>query len=101
MAISPENSPPEFDRIAQSIQQAAQQREGNCLELLALLRLIEQQHQTIRESLFRDALPDNRQILYSLLRDIEVNGGWPYIQRMKLAEFLTHFENEPEETPEA
>jgi hypothetical protein len=39
-------------------------------------------------------LPDNRQALYSLLRDIEAEGGWPYIERMRLQAFLTNLEQE-------
>ena len=63
---------------------------GLVVALLALLRLLEQRHRDICETLFYDALPDNRQTLYALLRDIEVNGGWPYIQRMKLQALLAN-----------
>ncbi|WP_228037813.1 hypothetical protein [Nodosilinea sp. LEGE 06152] len=76
--------------LSQSIDRAALARRGQTLNLLALLRLLEQQHRDICETLFRDALPDNRQHLYALLRDIEVSGGWPYIQRMKLQALLAN-----------
>jgi hypothetical protein len=76
--------PPDLQQIAQLIEQAATQRQADSLALLALLRTLEQCHREIRETLFRDALPSSRHQLYALLRDIEVSGGWPYIQRMKL-----------------
>lgn len=75
---------PEFEAIATLIQAAAQARRGDSHGLLALLRLLEELHRQIRDDLFQDSLPDNRQALYKLLRDIETQGGWPYIHRMKL-----------------
>ncbi|MGL5084006.1 MAG: hypothetical protein ACRC8A_21175 [Microcoleaceae cyanobacterium] len=57
---------------------------GDPLALLALLRTLESLHQEIRDSLFQETLPDNRQALYHLLREIESQGGWPYIPRMSL-----------------
>lgn len=62
----------------------ADSHQGNPLALLALLRALEQSHRQIRENLFQASLPDSRQVLYALLRDIEESGGWPYIDRMKL-----------------
>ncbi|MEY3298992.1 MAG: hypothetical protein RLZZ597_2252 [Cyanobacteriota bacterium] len=85
--------PQDLQDIAAAIDQAAQGRAGDSLALLALLRLLEQHHRDICETLFRDALPSNRHTLYSLLRDIEVQGGWPYIQRMKLRSLLAHYPN--------
>lgn len=86
----PESLPEDLQALSQSIDRAALARRGQSLSLLALLRLLEQQHRDICETLFRDALPDNRQHLYALLRDIEVSGGWPYIQRMKLQALLAN-----------
>jgi hypothetical protein len=68
--------------------------EGDCFELLSLLRTLESLHRQIRDNLFQAALPDNRQKLYALLREIEENGGWPYIERMKLRQLLTNLEAE-------
>ena len=82
--------PEDLDQLSQLIDHAALQRKGESSHLLALLRLLEQHHRDICETLFYDALPDNRQNLYALLRDIELNGGWPYIQRMKLKALLAH-----------
>ncbi|NEQ48805.1 MAG: hypothetical protein F6K11_01555 [Leptolyngbya sp. SIO3F4] len=78
----------DIEEIRIAVQVAAQKRAGDCEALLALLRQLESLHQDIRETLFQESLPTNRQHLYNLLRDIEVNGGWPYIQRMKLTELL-------------
>jgi hypothetical protein len=72
----------------------AQEYQGDSLALLAVLRLLEQVHQEIRDSLFQQALPDNRQSLYKLLRDIETKGGWPYIYRMRLQSILEKMELE-------
>lgn len=87
----------DLEGIATIIQTVAQQHQGQSLELLAILRLLEQLHQEIRDNFFQEALPDNRQALYALLRDIETSGGWPYIHRMKLQAFLANFPPELEE----
>jgi hypothetical protein len=82
--------PEDLDQLSKLIDQVALERQGKSTALLALLRLLEERHRDICETLFYDALPDNRQHLYALLRDIEVNGGWPYIQRMKLQALLAN-----------
>ncbi|MEO1591819.1 MAG: hypothetical protein AAFU71_11075 [Cyanobacteria bacterium J06632_22] len=84
----PTSTDAELLELTTGIRSLAEARRGNCLALLDLLRKLEEQHQHIRETLFREALPDNRQVLYRLLRDIEINGGWPYIKRMTLAELM-------------
>ncbi|MBE9078683.1 hypothetical protein IQ241_15505 [Romeria aff. gracilis LEGE 07310] len=84
--------PEDLQHLSQLIQAAAHQRDGDCPALLDLLRTLESLHSEIRDTLFRDALPNNRQRLYSLLRDIELQGGWPYIQRMKLSAFLVNLD---------
>ncbi|MEP0868404.1 hypothetical protein NDA01_01155 [Trichocoleus desertorum AS-A10] len=87
---------PDFAAIAQVVRTSAQSHEGDCLTLLALLRLLESLHREISDSFFQDSLPTNRQALYALLRDIEAEGGWPYIHRMKLQGLLV---NLPPEDP--
>ena len=87
---SPHNLPADLSELTRAIHTAAQNREGNCLALLELLRLLDTLHSDIRDTLFRDALPNNRQRLYRLLRDIEQQGGWPYIKRMQLVALLEH-----------
>jgi hypothetical protein len=72
----------------ETIWQVAQERKTNALALLAILRILENLHREIRDSLFQESLPENRQSLYKLLKDIETKGGWPYIYRMKLSSFL-------------
>jgi hypothetical protein len=44
--------------------------------------------------MFQVSLPDNRQALYALLKDIESQGGWPYIERMKLQSLLANLQAE-------
>ncbi len=88
--------PAELAAIAKLVRDTANRYEGQNLNLLALLRLIEALHQEIRDELFQKSLPDNRQALYAMLRDIETSGGWPYIHRMKLQAFLAALSAEPE-----
>ncbi|MEO1521861.1 MAG: hypothetical protein AAFU78_13950 [Cyanobacteria bacterium J06633_2] len=66
----------------------AQHHEGDNIALLTLLRTLETAHREICDSFFQDALPKNRQQLYSFLREIEAEGGWPYIPRMKMRSLL-------------
>ena len=83
---SPLNS--SVEAITQSIKQEALKAKDDTTELLSLLRVLEGLHRHIRDDYFLSVLPDNRQALYALLRDIEQNGGWPYIPRIKLQKFL-------------
>jgi 5'-deoxynucleotidase YfbR-like HD superfamily hydrolase len=76
--------------IASAVHDATEVCQGDSKAILALLRQLEQLHREIRDGAFQDSLPDNRQGLYSLLKDIESEGGWPYIERMRLQAFLTH-----------
>ncbi|RCJ26141.1 hypothetical protein A6770_26780 [Nostoc minutum NIES-26] len=64
--------------------------QGDAIALLNLLRQLEQLHREIRDGAFQESLPDNRQQLYALLKDIESEGGWPYIERMRLQVFLAN-----------
>lgn len=77
-----------FEQISQLIQQETIKVQGDSKALLAILRMLEQIHRNIRDDYFLDTLPANRQALYALLRDIEQEGGWPYIPRFKLKKFL-------------
>ncbi|CEJ48424.1 hypothetical protein [Umezakia ovalisporum] len=78
----------QLQAIATAVYDIASLSQGDPIALLALLRHLEQLHRDIRDSAFQESLPDNRQKLYSLLRDIESQGGWPYIERMRLQTFL-------------
>ncbi|MGD1852907.1 MAG: hypothetical protein ACFB2W_01530 [Leptolyngbyaceae cyanobacterium] len=84
----PDSGSADLEEIRLAVEAAAQKRANDCEDLLALLRQLEALHRDICETLFQESLPTNRQRLYHLLKDIEVNGGWPYIQRMKLVELL-------------
>jgi hypothetical protein len=73
-----------LEAIATEIHEIADRHQGDPLALLHLLRTLEQLHREIQQDYFQDALPNSRQALYTLLRDIEENGGWPYVQRWKI-----------------
>lgn len=94
----PQDLPTDLSAIATQVQAAAQARQSDVLELLELLRVLEDLHRDIRETLFQDALPDNRQALYGLLKDIELSGGWPYINRMRLKALMERLMTEESET---
>lgn len=83
---------PSFEDINTSIWTLAQELQGDCKALLALLRDLERLHRAIREEMFQASLPNTRGELYQLLREIEETGGWPYIERMKLHAFLVHLQ---------
>ncbi|MGJ3254503.1 MAG: hypothetical protein ACFE0J_25725 [Elainellaceae cyanobacterium] len=88
----------DLEAIATVVQSLAHRYQGDAISLLALLRLLETLHRTIRDELFQVSLPNNRQNLYSLLKDIEAEGGWPYIPRMRLRALLSNLlVEQPEE----
>lgn len=80
----------QMQAIATAVRVLAQCYQGDSLALVALLRRLEELHREIREGLFQASLPDNRQTLYALIKDIETEGGWPYIERMKLQSLLAN-----------
>ncbi|MEA5579611.1 hypothetical protein [Anabaena sp. UHCC 0451] len=80
----------QLQAITATVQDAAQICQGDVTAILALLRQLEHLHKEIRDGIFQDSLPDNRQRLYALLKDIESEGGWPYIERMRLQAFLVN-----------
>ena len=80
--------------VTEAIRALAREHKGNPTELLALLRSLEFLHQELREGLFQESLPNNRQRLYNLIKEIEANGGWPYIPRMKLRSLFKHLQAE-------
>ncbi len=94
MILQPGEFQYELQSIATAVRALAQSCPGDSLALLALLRQLEKLHREIRDGMFQASLPDNRQTLYALLRDIESQGGWPYIERMKLQSFLANLELE-------
>jgi hypothetical protein len=84
------SAPNNLDRIVDEIHEIADRDRSDPLALLGLLRTLEQLHREIQQGYFQSALPNSRQALYALLRDIEENGGWPYIQRWKLQELFAN-----------
>jgi len=60
-------------------------------QLLALLRTLEGLHRRICAEQFEPSLPNTRKDLYALLKDMEEQGGWPYIKRGKLQTFIKLF----------
>jgi hypothetical protein len=90
--LSQDNQQAELQTIVNAIRTLAENCQGNNIALLALLRQLEGLHQEIRDGLFQASLPDNRQALYTLLKDIESQGGWPYIERMRLQALFVNLE---------
>jgi hypothetical protein len=86
----------ELESIGDRIWQFASEQQGNSANLLQILRVLEAVHKRIRDDLFQPALPTSRHDLFNLLRDIETNGGWPHIYRMKINEICQYLE-QPEE----
>lgn len=84
----------ELQQLQQSVRTIAESWRGDTLALLALLRTLEEVHVQVRDELFQASLPNNRQKLYALLRDIEQEGGWPYIPRMKLKRLMANVEED-------
>lgn len=84
----------ELEGVATAVLSLAQSCQGDSLALLALLRKLEKLHREIRDGMFQESLPNSRHALYALLRDIEAEGGWPYIERMKLQSFLADWQLE-------
>ncbi len=89
----------ELTVISDRLLQIAQQYQNDPSHLLEILRAIESVHKQIRDDLFQPALPTSRHELFNLLRDIEANGGWPHIYRMKIHEICEYL-NQPEELEE-
>ena len=80
--------------ITSAIGDAVEFCQGDTIALLSLLRQLEMLHREICDGVFQDSLPDNRQALYALLREIESEGGWPYIERMRLQHLLVNLQPE-------
>ncbi len=90
-ASSKPNLEQDLAALSDQIQTIVAQINGDSLSLLALLRLLERSHREICEEHFHPSLPNTRQALYTLLRDIEAEGGWPHIPRMKIQALIGEF----------
>ena len=80
----------ELQDLTAMVHNLAHEAEGDTFALLALLRILEQLHREIFEGIFQDSLPTTRHGLYNLLKDIELEGGWPHIPRMKIQQLMAH-----------
>lgn len=94
--MSQDHTHSDLQAIAKAVRNLAQNCQGDSLALVAVLRQLEYLHREIREGLLQPSLPDNRQALYALVKDIEAEGGWPYIERMRLQELLVNLQAESE-----
>lgn len=81
-------------KLATEIYHLAQQNQDELLFLLSLLRNLEKVHRQIRTEMFETSLPKTRNNLYNLVKDIEEQGGWPYIERMKLQSLLKNIQSD-------
>jgi len=89
----------ELEQLRATALEIARHQRGDRIKLLDLLRLLEGVHREIREELFQESLPGTRRELYQFLKEIEEQGGWPYIPRMslqRLLELLAEVEVPPE-----
>jgi len=86
--LNKNNSLPQLQTIVDDIKVIADENRHDALQLLSLLRQLEQIHRQIRTEMFEMSLPETRNDLYQFVKDIEEKGGWPYIERMKLEQIL-------------
>ncbi len=80
--------PVNLNDLVEDIRCLAQAYQGDPIAVLGVLRVLESLHREIRDGMFQECLPQNRQQLYALLRDIEAEGGWPHIPRMRVEALL-------------
>lgn len=80
--------------IIANIQSIAERNSHDEVLLLSILRSLEEIHRHIRTNLFEQSLPKTRHDLYNLVKDIEEQGGWPYIERMKLKELMQNMDRD-------
>lgn len=78
----------DLEAIANLVHNVAHRQKGEGTALLALLRILEASHREVCDGLFQEALPESRHQLYTFLKDMESEGGWPYIPRMKLRKLI-------------
>jgi hypothetical protein len=86
-----------LQEITTVVKSLAETNQEDLLFLLSLLRTLESIHRQIRTEMFEPALPNSRNKLYQLVKDIEEQGGWPYIERMKLKDLLLNLESNSSE----
>jgi len=84
--------------LSELVGSLVEDNQDNAIALVELLRVLERLHRGITEGAFQQALPQNRQELYKLMRVIEEEGGWPHIPKMRLQMLYAHLidSQEPE-----
>jgi hypothetical protein len=80
--------PEEMDEVYKSLMDSAKDRQGNCADLLELLRFLETVHGQIRDNYYVSSLPQNRGELYALLKEMEERDGWPFLPRTETRSLL-------------
>lgn len=95
------NSSSQLQQIIAELRNLAEKHKQDSLFLLCLLRNLESLHREIRIEMFESSLPDTRNDLYQLVKDIEEKGGWPYIERMKLQELLKNLQSNSDNMTES
>lgn len=85
-----------LNNTAKDLRVLAEKNRNDSLFLLSLLRNLEEIHRQIRVEFFEAALPQTRNDLYQFVKNIEEQGGWPYIERMRLKDLLRYLESQPE-----
>ncbi|MGQ9864737.1 MAG: hypothetical protein ACUVSQ_00385 [Pseudanabaenaceae cyanobacterium] len=90
-AIPPDQNPPlnlELQTAIAAIRAIASRQGNDPQGLLLVLRELEALHRQICDEMLMPALPNTRHELFALLQNIEANGGWPYIYRIRLQDLL-------------
>ncbi|AGY57015.1 hypothetical protein [Gloeobacter kilaueensis] len=76
--------PNDLQPILDALVDAADKRTGDAIELLKMLRFLENLHLWLRDNYYMEALPTNRQELFDLLMQMEQQGNWPHLPRTQL-----------------
>ena len=80
--------------LVEQVHEAVEASRGDAIALVDILRLLERLHREVTEGAFQEALPQNRQELFKLLRVVEEKGGWPHIPRYKLQTLCSQIASE-------
>lgn len=86
-----------LSELVEQVHEAVEASRGDAIALTDILRLLERLHREITEGAFQEALPQNRQELFKLLRVVEEKGGWPHIPRYKLQTLCSQIAPEEDE----
>ena len=86
--------------LTKNIRELAEESQDELFTTLYILQELELLHRHIRIEMFEPSLPDTRHRLYLLMKHLEEEGGWPYIERMRLKNLCANLkaDNSPEIT---